>query len=91
MTFGIYALFMSPKYTANRLFFLICMSLAVWSMGFAFSTQAQDVHTSILWHRFAALGWASLYSFTLHFFLWITDRKQWLQNLGSIFCSICLP
>lgn len=91
MSFGIYGIYIKLKNTANRIFFLICAALAIWSLGFSFGAQAQDVHTSIQWHRFAALGWGSLYSLTLHFFCGLLIKNNFSKIGGTMLCFIYLP
>ncbi len=77
---GIYGLYMNYKRKTNIVFFFICASMSIWSLGFAMSMQARQVGYSIFWNRLAALGWGTLYSLLLHFFLLITQEDSRLKT-----------
>jgi hypothetical protein len=85
MAFGIYIIQKDYKARLNRVFFAICISLSLWSLGFSFGVNAHDVADCIFWRRIAALGWGLLYSLMLHFFILMTENKilgrKWLIPL----------
>ncbi len=57
----------------NTLFFFICLSLCVWSLGFSFSVSAPNEEVATFWKKFSAFGWISLYPQLLHFSLHFTN------------------
>lgn len=72
---GAYVIKLNPKRKVNRAFLLLCISLSIWSLGFALGNSAQDLNTSLFWRRIAAIGWTSIVSLTLHFLLLITRER----------------
>lgn len=85
IAFGIYIIQKSYKSRLNKIFFAICISLSLWSIGFSFGVNARDIADCIFWRRIAALGWCILYSLMLHFFIIMTKNKifrhKWLIAL----------
>lgn len=77
---GIYVIRINPKERVNRAFLFLCISLSIWSLGFSFANSAPDFNSALFWRRFAAFGWTSIVSISLHFLLlitrWIKDKKQ---------------
>lgn len=74
--FGIHILRSDPKADLNRVFLALCISLCLWSLGFSVANSAPDIETCLLWRRISALGWASIYSVMLHFFLLLTNEGR---------------
>lgn len=66
---GIYTLYMNPKAELNKAFFLLCMSLFIWALGFSMAINAPTLQQCLFWRRVSALGWGSMYGFLLHFSL----------------------
>ncbi len=61
-----------PRAPLNRSFLLICLSVCIWALGYAFIYAGADEH-SMLWYRIAALGWCVVPSTILVFMLHIAD------------------
>lgn len=78
--FGIYTLSINTKSMLNRLFFAACLSLSIWAFCFSIANSAQDYETALLWRRWASLGWGTVYSLLLHFYLILTERDKILQK-----------
>ncbi len=82
LIFGIYAFQKNSKDSQNKLFFIICLSLCFWSLGFSIGTSAKTWEICFLWRRISAIGWGTIYSLLLHFFLLLTTkqrpRKAWV-------------
>lgn len=80
---GIFTLQSNHKAPANRLFFLLATSIAIWTAGIAMSVISTDISVSIAFRRIAAIGWSTVYAIWLHFTLVITgrssSRKKWWQ------------
>ncbi len=84
--FGVSILHHDNKSRMNRWFFIICLALSLWSLGFSFAASAPDVASVLVWRRISALGWGSLYSILLYFFLILTGKdvklgRKWLHPL----------
>jgi len=87
---GVYVLSLNVKATMNRLFFLLCLSLAAWAITFALGIAAPDYETSLFWRRVSSLGWGSMYGILFHFFLYLTKKEQ-LSDKKWIYSLIYLP
>lgn len=84
--FGIYIISLDLKSRKNRIFFILCLALCIWTFSFSISNSAPDYDTALFWRRVAALGWGTIYSFLLHFFLILTEKsnilsKRWIYLL----------
>lgn len=73
--FGIYLMRQNPKAKLNRAFFAVCVSLCLWSLGFAVANAAPTLQTCLFWRRISALGWTTAYALLLHFFLLLTGSN----------------
>ena len=79
---GLYMIRLDSKLIINRIFLLLSLALSVWMLGFAMANSQSTVEVALLWRRFAAIGWTSIFSLILHFFLLITDDSR-----ESTFCK----
>ena len=77
---GIYILWLNPKNTLNRIFFAATLSLCAWAFCFSIANSAPDYETSLFWRRIASVGWGSVYSVLLHFFIVLTERIKVLKS-----------
>jgi hypothetical protein len=73
--FGIYIIHLNPRAGINKLFLAACISLCFWSLGFSLANSAANLETCLFWRRFSALGWATIYSILLHFFILLTSEE----------------
>ncbi len=80
ITLGIQTVYRHAHRKINRSFFLICLSLTFWSLGFALATSSDTMETALIWRRFSALGWGSMYAFMLHFLLILTEAPFLNKN-----------
>ncbi len=64
---GVYILFQDHRSSANRLFFLICMSIALWLTGAVFGYSAPTEERGFFWLRVASPGFVFMHAFVLHF------------------------
>ncbi len=87
---GLYILFLNMKSTLNRLFFMVTFSLSIWSLGFSMCYLTKDYNTAVLWRMFSAIGWTTIFSFLLHFFMMLTE-KNWLLKKRWVYILIYLP
>lgn len=87
---AMYTLSINVHSKLNRLFCGACLSLAVWAFCFSMANSAQDVETALLWRRCASLGWGTVYSLLLHFFLLVTERSKILK-VKWIYVLLYLP
>lgn len=88
--FGLYIINMNPKASLNRMFLAICISLCLWSLGFAIANSAPDIETCLLWRRVSALGWSTIYSLMLHFLLLLTG-DGYSKRSRKLFLLLHLP
>lgn len=87
---GIYTLSINTKSKLNRLFFIACLSLSVWAFCFSVANSAQNYEMALLWRRWSSLGWGTVYSLLLHFFLVLTERSHILRHKW-IYVLLYLP
>ena len=76
ISMGVYILRLNSKFWINRIYFLISLSLAVWSLSFAMANCATDFNSVLFWRRVSALGWGTIFSFTLHFLLLMSNNDK---------------
>lgn len=88
--FGLYLIHRNPKATLNRMFLAMCVSLCLWSLGFAIANSAPDIETCLLWRRVSALGWSTIYSLMLHFLLLLTG-DGYSKRSRKLFLLLHLP
>lgn len=80
---GIYTISLNTKSMLNRLYFAACVSLSVWAFSFSIANSAQDYEMAMFWRRLASVGWGTVYSILLNFYLILTERtgilkKKWI-------------
>ncbi len=85
-TIGVYLLSRNIKASLNRLFFLICCSLTIWAFAYALAHTAPDHDAALFWHRISALGWGTVHSLILHYYLFLTERHRFLKR--PVFCFL---
>lgn len=77
---GMYALSIDQKARLNQVFFFMSLALFIWSFGYSVSNNVTTEEASLFWHRFSALGFGSVYSFLLHYFLLFTEKQKLLKK-----------
>ncbi|MBP1763240.1 MAG: diguanylate cyclase and metal dependent phosphohydrolase [Firmicutes bacterium] len=77
---GIYVYRLDKKAELNRLFFICCQSLAVWSLGLMFIYQTGDVEGYWLGDKTSALGWISFSAILLHMNVVLTEHIRYLNQ-----------
>lgn len=103
---GIKVLQLDKRSALNRLFFVLNLSLIIWSFASAFYISASDEATCILWYKVSSIGAFSFCGILLHFFLKYIHKdnllKKWLDNnranrvnmvlgVNHLRCSIQVP
>ena len=78
--FAIYILHLNQKAALNRMFFAVCISLCIWTFGFAMSIDSPDAASALFWRRGSVIGWATLYANILIFLLILTGRARLLRK-----------
>jgi PAS domain S-box-containing protein len=68
----------------NKLFLAISLSAGIWAFAYTFMLSAPDAETALFWRRISVIGWTTIYSFLLHFFLELTKRKKFFQQIFTI-------
>ncbi len=87
---GIYSLTINVKADLNRIFLILCMSIAVWAITFAAANSTEAYGEALLWRRASSLGWGSVYSILVHFTLVLTERRKILKTKW-IYLALYLP
>jgi diguanylate cyclase (GGDEF)-like protein len=82
---GIVSLTSEEKNDQTWLFFAIAVCLSVWSLGFAMSVAAPTEALCLIWRRFSALGWGSLYAVFLEFSISLAmPRRRLFQDWTAL-------
>lgn len=87
---GMYTLSLNAKRMLNRVFFVACLAMCIWTFCFSIANSAPDYDTVLLWRRMASLGWGLLYALLLHYFLIITRKRRLLEKRW-IYLLVYLP
>lgn len=77
---GIYIIKLNPSESMNKAFLGLCIAASIWSLGFAMANTAESLKVALLWRRFSAIGWTSLYAIMLHFLILFTRDKSSLKQ-----------
>lgn len=77
---GSFSLYIDSKAKLNRIFFVLCISLSIWAIGFSMAIDAANLDSSIFWRRISTLGWGSVYGIMLHFCLVLTRKDRLLKK-----------
>ena len=80
LSMGVYIFRLNPKFWTNRVYFLVSLSLAIWSFSFAIANCSNDIAYVLLWRRISALGWSTVFSFTLHFLLLMSNNDKGIKS-----------
>lgn len=76
LNLGFYMYKLNAKLKINHLFLILTLSLSIWAFGFTMTNIQTTAAAALLWRRFAALGWSSIFTFILHFFLLISNKEK---------------
>jgi diguanylate cyclase (GGDEF)-like protein/PAS domain S-box-containing protein len=79
-----------PGSKLTQVFFLQCLSLAVWAYFYAFVYQAPNKEILWFWFKLSSLGWCTLGGITLHFFLLLCGKEKVLKK-GWVYIPLYLP
>ncbi len=72
ISLGLYILFLDKKLITHRLFFLLCLSLFLWTFFSIFGYSAQSNEEFAFWIKLAFYGFIIHYPLVLHFCLKLT-------------------
>jgi len=80
---GLTVFFRNTKYSLNRVFLLMCLSLSIWAFCFSIVNSAPNQQDALFWRNLSALGWGVMHSFSLHFLIILTEnngifKRKWL-------------
>lgn len=76
---------LKPQRNINRAFLALSMALSIWSFGFAMANSQQSLDVALVWRRFSAIGWTSVFSLIVHFLLLLTSQKKDRKRDRSLF------
>lgn len=77
---GIYVINLNHSATLNRLFLVMAFLMGVWAFSFSIATSAPTIEIALEWRKIAAIGWGTVFSFILHFFLVLTEQHRLLKK-----------
>jgi len=77
---GIKVLLLDKRSALNRLFFVLNLSLFIWSFAAAFYISAYDEATCIFWNKLSSVGFYLYIGIALHFFLLFVKKENLLKQ-----------
>ncbi len=81
---GFNAVRSNKKSEVGRAFFLLTMSMAIWSFAFGFVYLARNVYQYSFWNKISAFGWCTFEALVLYFVFVLTECKfirHWYTRL----------
>ncbi|HNR88766.1 MAG TPA: PAS domain S-box protein [Spirochaetota bacterium] len=83
---GIYAIRLDRGSRLNRVFLMLCLSFAVWSLAYTFIHSAHTKDELFFWNRIGSIGWSLAPPLLLAFVLILTknafsERHAWFKYL----------
>ncbi|MBI4767205.1 MAG: PAS domain S-box protein [Deltaproteobacteria bacterium] len=88
--FGLFTWRKEPGSRLTQVFFLQCLSLAVWAYFYAFVYQAPNKEILWFWFKLSSLGWCTIGGITLHFFMLLCGKEKVLKK-GWVYIPLYLP
>lgn len=79
------------KSKINRIFFVICLIMFLWSLLYGASNSNAEVAVAIALRRYATITWSMIYSIILHFFITLTKRDHYLKKYPVLYLLLYLP
>lgn len=89
--FGIYTITLKRTGAVNRIFFIMCFALCIWSFCFSVAISAVDSDTAYFYRRISVFGWGTVYAFMLHYFITLTENGKILKKNKWLYPLIYLP
>lgn len=83
MVCGLYAVQGNYKPMINRIFLLLAVSLSLWALGLAITGAAHTEQMSSVGRRLAPLGWGTISSIGLHFFILLTGKDSFFKKRAA--------
>lgn len=77
---GTYVFLREKKASLTRVFFLLSLVLAIWSLAYSFVYIETNEKALWFWYKLSAIGWATFSSPFLHFFLILTGKENILKK-----------
>jgi diguanylate cyclase (GGDEF)-like protein/PAS domain S-box-containing protein len=81
----------NPGKKLNQLGFLICLSLAIWSLCYAFLYGAPTAEVAFYWHRMGTFGWSLFPALIAHMFLILANEQRLLKSKWQVLAFYMLP
>ncbi|MCX7944207.1 MAG: ATP-binding protein [Deltaproteobacteria bacterium] len=82
--FGFYILYLNKSEIINKIFFLLSVSLSIWSFADAFYFTASDKESAMTFWRISSIGWIFSPSIMLHLMLLIGKFRKFIDNWMKI-------
>jgi len=82
---GIYVLKINSSNRMNRLFFLQCLSLAVWAFTAFIIYPLKNRAEVILWYKISSLGFGLYYALILHLYLYFTRSRLTKLKISALY------
>jgi len=87
LALGVYILRSNRRAALNRLFFLICLSFAVWSLAYTFLPSAATRDQVWSWFRLSAIGWTLSPALIFHFCLRLSERSDPIERKTALWMA----
>lgn len=77
---GTFSLMYDIKNKLNRIFFVFCLDLSLWSTALMLMNAASDAATATVFRQTATIFWSFVYCLMLHFLLVLVEKDRLLSN-----------
>jgi PAS domain S-box-containing protein len=84
LSFAIYILYLDFRGRLNRIFFLMSLSLAIWSIADTFYYTAGTKETAMIFWRLSTIGWILSPSLMLHLMLIISKNERFIDRYPKL-------
>jgi len=84
ISFAIYILYLDFRGRLNRIFFLLSLSLAIWSIADTFYYTAGTKESAMIFWRMSTIGWILSPSFMLHLMLIISKNERFVDRYWKV-------
>ena len=89
--FGTFAFFINKKAKLNRLFYLLCISVFVWSFGYAQMYNTKNNYPlALFWARIGYVGVVFIPVFTYHYIVtFLSLKRRQITILSTYLLGVC--
>lgn len=77
---GMFTLLNDSKNKLNKIFFVLCINLALWAFLFALKNSSIDAKMVSFFQAYSTFFWAPVFCLLLHFIIVLTGKESFFKN-----------